>query len=885
MTQMPDSHPTTWPLIGRGAELERIDSLRRAQTTCGVIIEGAAGVGKSRLAREALRTAEESGALVEWVQATSSAATVPLAAFSGLLATEIDSDDPLELMRRSSAALRARAGRRQLVLGVDDAQLLDPASAALIQHLASTGSAFVLITARRGEPRPDAIVSLWKDSGAERVSLDVLGERETARLVEAALDGPASQGTLEWLVTTSAGNALFLSEMLCGAIENGALAYQDGLWRLREPEAAVSTSLMDLILDRTKRLSTQQQHVLELLALAEPLPLGELTTLSDPDVIAGLEEQSMIAVRSVRGQSTAVLAHPLYSEVIRASMPAARGRIVRVRLAHAFQERGPLKPDEALRVVTWLLEAGEPAPGELLLDAARAALAAGDTEMGSRLTTVAIDSGAGAEGKLELARCHVAQRRFDEAEDLLSALEGRTASQETAMSALEMHASVLFWERKDPGAVRALLTRARDWHESPSWARRLQSLELRFAALSNTGEDSATDTQELLADAMTDGDLRRRVEPVQALQLFLEGRAIDARTLARRACPSIPLTDQAERVAFASWVLIALETGGEHEDLETELSDALVAGVRAGDHVAAGLAALGLGTLGERKGRLKEADRWLAEAELHFQNGDAFGAAVIARATATWVAHFSGQPTRSAAGLRRCEEALGGNSPLPIQLPYVVRARAWALVADGHSDRAQELLLLAADDAADTPVYAASLAYEAMRTGANPRAAEQLVEAAGARTDAPLARACIADLRGRSARDATVTLAAAEELVVAGAVAYGAEAALAAASLYRDEGRPDSARRAVARARALHFPDQGRAEPHLEGVDGPVIGLTRRESQLVALAAEGLSNADIAEKLVLSVRTVESHLYRAMQKLGVRDRHELAEHLPHSRGE
>jgi DNA-binding CsgD family transcriptional regulator len=45
---------------------------------------------------------------------------------------------------------------------------------------------------------------------------------------------------------------------------------------------------------------------------------------------------------------------------------------------------------------------------------------------------------------------------------------------------------------------------------------------------------------------------------------------------------------------------------------------------------------------------------------------------------------------------------------------------------------------------------------------------------------------------------------------------------------------------------------------------------------IVSLAAGGASNAEIAERLVLSVRTVESHLYRAMRKLGVSTREELA---------
>src|ERR1700741_3001872 len=147
--------PTTWPLIGRGAELDRIGELRRGRSVCGVVVQGAAGVGKSRLAREALRVAAEDGGLTEWVQATSSAATVPLAAFAGLLDLDAGADDPLTIMRRSADALSARAGRRRVVLGVDDAQLLDPTSAALVRHLASTGVAFVVVTARSGEPCPD----------------------------------------------------------------------------------------------------------------------------------------------------------------------------------------------------------------------------------------------------------------------------------------------------------------------------------------------------------------------------------------------------------------------------------------------------------------------------------------------------------------------------------------------------------------------------------------------------------------------------------------------------------------------------------------------------------------------------------------------------------
>lgn len=51
--------------------------------------------------------------------------------------------------------------------------------------------------------------------------------------------------------------------------------------------------------------------------------------------------------------------------------------------------------------------------------------------------------------------------------------------------------------------------------------------------------------------------------------------------------------------------------------------------------------------------------------------------------------------------------------------------------------------------------------------------------------------------------------------------------------------------------------------------------LTEREHEIVRLAMEGRSNADIARALVVSPRTVEGHLYRAFTKLGISDRAEL----------
>jgi DNA-binding CsgD family transcriptional regulator len=64
------------------------------------------------------------------------------------------------------------------------------------------------------------------------------------------------------------------------------------------------------------------------------------------------------------------------------------------------------------------------------------------------------------------------------------------------------------------------------------------------------------------------------------------------------------------------------------------------------------------------------------------------------------------------------------------------------------------------------------------------------------------------------------------------------------------------------------------ARPAEHGLAG---GLTPQELQIVRLAAQGLSNKDIAAQLFLSPRTIGHHLYKAYPKLGVASRSELAD--------
>ena len=101
----------------------------------------------------------------------------------------------------------------------------------------------------------------------------------------------------------------------------------------------------------------------------------------------------------------------------------------------------------------------------------------------------------------------------------------------------------------------------------------------------------------------------------------------------------------------------------------------------------------------------------------------------------------------------------------------------------------------------------------------------------------------------------------------------------AIAALLQRAGRQDSARRAAALAAKDRAQCAAERIPTVavHELDSP--DLTTREREVAALAARDYPNADIADALVLSVRTVETHLYRAMGKLGVAKRSELSQLL------
>src|SRR5262249_42029824 len=147
-------------LVGREEELGFVERALSARPGGGAVMIGAGGVGKTRLTREiAERFSSGHGRDGVWVSGTRSARGGPFGAFAHLLPSlDARGLDRLAVMMAARRAVLDHAREDAALLVVDDAHLLDDASAALVLQLVMTRGLPVVATVRSGEPAPDAIV-------------------------------------------------------------------------------------------------------------------------------------------------------------------------------------------------------------------------------------------------------------------------------------------------------------------------------------------------------------------------------------------------------------------------------------------------------------------------------------------------------------------------------------------------------------------------------------------------------------------------------------------------------------------------------------------------------------------------------------------------------
>lgn len=862
-----------WPLAHRDAELEAFTEALAEPGRNLLVLYGPAGVGKSRLADACLDLAEDRGYLTARVLASKAAALLPLGALAPILPHDlVDTASPRVLFERTRDELHSLGGGERLVLLVDDAHLLDASSAVLLSQLIEAGAVFVVATIREGEPASDAVAGWWRSERALRLDLRDLDRAATADLLALALGGPPGTDTVARFHAASGGNPLLLRELVFQALEAGRLTDASGTWRI---SGALSPSrrLADLFADRLAALSAASRAVLEQLALCAPVGVAELASGS-ADELEALEAAGLLRVIVDGQRRQLVLSHPLYGESVRAGLGTIRRQSILLAAADRVQALGARRREDALRIATWRLDAGGTPDPAVLLQAVHVARHAHDFAEVERLGEVLHQLSPSIESVVLLGEAHYELGRFHEAEELLARPVEAGAPGDLLVRRATLRTKNLQWGLCDWEAALRVVNEAKGT-VGPELVDDLFAEEgsvLLFsghpqAALDVLDAIDARTTRTQVQVAMTRGPALASVgRTAEAVDVAGDGFRVHAglQDDAALAHPGTHLINQ----AFA---LVEAGRLGEAEELA-----ALGYQVAVADKVPIAQIwfALMLARTDALRGRYLDAVRWFREG-----------------ASTARLHGFTGPLQLALAGLASAHAVLGRvddavatiaeHDALVPPFPFLGHDKAigpaWAAWVAGDPQRARDLLLREADLAVASAnvVSAGWLLHDAARLGAI-GLADRLAPLADA-SDSALVHARAAHVAAIDADDPDALAAAADRFEEMGALLLAAEAAAAAGDAHRRRGAARAAAALANRSQALHAQCPGTHTPALAVAASVAVPLSSREREVAALAATGLASQEIADRLFLSIRTVDNHLAKVYAKLGVNKREQLAE--------
>jgi DNA-binding CsgD family transcriptional regulator len=372
-------------LSGRGAELGSLAAaLDEATAGTGRLVGlvGEPGIGKTRLAEEVARLADERGfvtlmgrtppremgvaygpiveALTDHLRSldiVARAATTnglpELAALLGSLVpgrAEPLADVELEQARLFEAVARLLERIQEdapVLLFVDDAHEADTASLALLHYLCrrlDRQRVVTLLTYRSDadslRPLRELHTTMRRQGRLQEVALEPLRRDDLADLVARRLEGPPSDALLDLLEVRAGGVPLFAETLLAGLRDSGELSWIGGSWSLAlDADPDVPPVARDVILRPLDRLASADRDLSDLLAVAGEAVAhallarlagadgDELTAGIDRLRAAGLVDEVMAA-----GRVAYRLHHPLIAEVAYAEL----GEASRRRLHAAF---------------------------------------------------------------------------------------------------------------------------------------------------------------------------------------------------------------------------------------------------------------------------------------------------------------------------------------------------------------------------------------------------------------------------------------------------------------------------------------------------------------------------------------------------------------------
>jgi DNA-binding CsgD family transcriptional regulator len=857
------------PLTGRADELKAIHrAMSGGGRQCGVVIVGAPGVGKTRLAREVLAHAHAAGQCTKWIVGTESARPLPLGAFTALISDAVT--EPLPIVRRlvNSFVTQQQTGR--VLIGVDDAHNLDGLSAHVVHQLAQSRRARLVVTLRAGVQAPDAVTALWKDGLLARLDLDPLSAHPAHTMIEGLLGGAVDAHSAQRFWKLTGGNPLFLRQLVKDQATAGRVRRVAGVW-MWDGGVAVSPSLADMVGRELGRLTPELALVVDTLSLCEPLAVGVLCDLVGRRDVEEAEQLHLVTVERVDGTLVARLAHPLFGELRRADAGEMYFSKIRGKLAQRLAEDLDTDMQATVRRALLVLESDLASDPQLFLRAARSAMTLLDLDLADRFAGAAAEAGA-REGAAVRAINLVLLGRGEQAE-------------------------------------KALAEMAEDGHSDGHWWSTVRAANLIW--MLGRPADAAAILDRLSAEPETAAERAARAA-VEACVDAVSARCPAAVQKARAAMDSGLLTDLHAMMASVA-LIMAMGALGEVGDLDAVASEALQRAATSfqashmrfwfgGVHARAARLTGRVDQCVTAAGQLAESARdvpGLAYANLAFLlghaelvRGDLPNAVKLLHESLAGVQKHgvsTGLRPASCFALTEAHAKLGqaaeandalaeARSCVPPDYLFMHTALAvatgWALAAAGSLTEAISVVRAAASDARHRaqPTHELACIQAATQWGDAWGAgrARDLADA----LSLPLADAVAGHAESLRDCDGDGLLDAAARYRAVGDRATGADAAAQAAVVFTDKQQGTRARYAAALAHELAIECGGLCTPALRSPVG--IPLTGRQRDVIELAVAGLSNREIADRLVMSVRTVEGHLYRACQRVGAKSREDLA---------
>lgn len=863
-------------MTGRDSELAAIHrALGGAGRYSGVVIVGDAGVGKTALAREVLRRAEAAGERTNWVVGTESARPLPLGAFIGSLGDEMA--DPLTNVRRVTNSFVAQQGRGRVLVGVDDAHLLDGLSALVVHQLAQSRGTRLVVTVRTGGDEPDAVTALWKDGLLARLDLATLSEESTRGLIESTLGGAVDSRSAHRLWKLTAGNALFLRQLLSAQLAAGRIRQVAGVW-MWDDDVAVSASLHDAVGRQLSCLTPQLALVVDTLSQCEPLAVDVLCDLVGRDELEVAEQMHLVSVERTGDTLMTRLAHPLLGELRRATAGEMYLSRIRGRLAQRLAKDPDADMRATVRRALLTLESDLDPHPELYLESARHAMTLLDLTLADRFATAATEAGL-ADAMGVRAMNLVLLGRGEQAETALREIgEGC----EDAHHWATVRAANLVWMLGRPNDAAEILDGLARMQETPSQRAERTAVEACVDAVSARCVSAAEKARAALSSA----DLPDFHAMMASLALIMAMGALgdvdDLTSVAQQALRRATTSFQASHMRFWFGAVYgrACRLTGRIDEFITAAAQ-LADSARDVPGLAYANLAFLLGQAELVRGAAGDAVKLLHEAQAGVQRHSVTTGLHPASCFALAEAHAKlGQPEEAndaAAKARSCvpPDYLFMHTGLAL-------ATGWALATSGCLTDAVETARAAAAQARERaqPTHELACIQAAAQWG-DSCGAERARELAGA-LSLPLANAVARHTESLRANDGDGLLAASSEYRAIGDRAAAADTAAQAAAMFTRNDRSKRGLYAAALARELADECGGLDTPALRSRVG--LPLSGRQRGVVELVVAGLSNREIAERLVMSVRTVEGHVYRACQRVGAQSREELASILSAGRG-